>query len=81
MLAGVMMCFWPGIPGIAAMDHSLGRVLAGCAGFLLLLWVTLRSCRLLRRMSFNVLTVAVAACLVAFLAVRAMPFVSSISLR
>lgn len=79
MLAGVMMSFWPGVPGIAAMDDSLGRVLAGCGAFLLLLLVTLRSCRLLKRLSFHFLTVAVAACLVAFLAVRARPFVSDVA--
>jgi hypothetical protein len=76
LLSGVMMCFWPGVPGIATADDSLGRVLAGLGAFLLLLWVSLRSCRLLQRLSFHLLTVAVAASLVAFLAVRALPFVS-----
>ncbi len=79
LLSGVMMCFWPGLPGISAMDHTLGRVLAGFAAFLFLLLVTLRSSRLLHRMSFHFLTVAVAASMVAFLVIRALPFASDIS--
>jgi hypothetical protein len=78
LLSGVMMCFWPGLPGITAMDHSLGRVLAGFAAFLFLLLVTLRSSRLLERLSFHFLTVAVAASMVAFLVVRALPFTSNL---
>jgi hypothetical protein len=72
------MAFWPGVPGIAAMDHSLGRVLAGFAAFLFLLLVALRSARLLHRLSFHILTVAVAGSMVAFLAVRAFPFLSEV---
>jgi hypothetical protein len=76
LLAGVMMCFWPGMPGISAMDHSFGRVLAGFSAFMFLLLVSLRSARLMARASFHILTFAVACSLVAFLLVRAMPFVS-----
>lgn len=78
LLSAVMMCFWPGIPGIAAMDHSFGRVLAGMAAFLFLLLVVLRNSRLLRRLSFHFLTAAVALSMIAFLGVRALPFVSEI---
>lgn len=76
LLSGVMMCFWPGMPGISAMDHSLGRVLAGVSGFLFLLLVSLRSGRLMARASFHILTLAAATSMVAFLLVRAMPFLS-----
>ncbi len=76
LLAGVMMSFWPGVPGVSTMDHSLGRIISGFAAFLFLLLVSLRNTRLMGRLSFHFLTVAVAACTVAFLAVRAMPFAS-----
>lgn len=76
LLAGVMMCFWPGMPGIFAMDHSLGRVIAGVAAFLFLLFVSLRAGRLMARVSFHILTLAVVASMVAFLLVRAFPFMS-----
>ena len=79
LLAGEMMCYWPGIPGISAMDHSLGRVIAGFAAFLFLLLVMLRSSRLMERLSFHFLTVAVAASMVAFLVVRALPFTSDLA--
>ncbi len=78
LLSGVMMSFWPGIPGISSMDHSLGRVIAGFAAFLFLLLVTLRSSRLMERLSFHFLTVAVAASMVAFLVTRALPFTSGL---
>jgi hypothetical protein len=76
LLSGIMMSFWPGIPGVSAMDHTLGRVIAGFAAFLFLLLVALRSSRLLERRSFHFLTVAVAASMVAFLVTRALPFMS-----
>lgn len=78
LLSGVMMSFWPGVPGVATMDHSLGRVVAGFAAFLFLMLITLRSARLFERLSFHFLTVAVAACMVAFLATRALPFLSDL---
>jgi hypothetical protein len=79
LLAGVMMCFWPGVPGVSTMDHSFGRILSGFAAFLFLLLVALRNTRLVGRLSFRFLTVAVAASTVAFLAVRAIPFASGAS--
>lgn len=74
LLSGVMMCFWPGIPGISEMDHSLGRMTAGFAGFLFLLLMTLWLGRRTQWLCFRLITVAVAACMISFFAVRTFPF-------
>ena len=79
LLVSIMMSFWPRLPGIAVMDHSYGRVLAGLGANLFLLWAMLWSARRLRRPTLELMTLLTAIMLLVFLAVRMMPFASHIS--
>ena len=76
LVAGVLMTFWPRLPGIATMDHSYGRVTAGFAANLFLLLVMLWSSRRLRRLTFHVLTLLAVASTAGFLTMRMIPFAS-----
>lgn len=77
LLACTMLTFWPRMPGIAAMDHSLERVLVGFGANLFLLLTMIRCSRSLQRAPFRLLTVVSAVSTIAFLMVRMTPFVSN----
>lgn len=79
LLAGTLMTFWPRLPGIPAMDHSLGRVAAGFGANLFFLLVTLSCSRRLGRVSFQILTVLAAVSAAGFLFMRMLPFASGLS--
>jgi hypothetical protein len=79
LLAGTLMMFWPRLPGIAAMDHSLGRVASGFGANLFLLLVTLSCSRRLGRTMFQVLAVLAAVSTAGFLFMRMLPFASDLS--
>ena len=77
LVLGSVMAVWPRMPGIAAMDDSLGRVAAGTAGNLLLLVVMLWSSRRLHSPAFHLLTLFTVLSAAGFLAMRIVPFSSS----
>ncbi len=78
LLAATSMNLWPRLPGIAVMDHSLGRVAAGFGAHLFLLLVTLSASRRLGRGLFQLLTVLSAVSTAGFLFVRMLPFASDL---
>jgi len=79
LLAGTLMIFWPRMPGIAAMDNSLGRATTGFGANLFLLLVTLSCSRRLGRRTFQVLAVLAAVSTAGFLLLRMLPFASDLS--
>jgi len=76
VLAGLMTA-WPRLSTVSTMDHSLGRIAAGTAGHLLLLWAILWSARRTRLASFIGLAVLSTISLVGFLYVRTGPLTSA----
>lgn len=78
MLASALMAIWPRLPGIATMDHSIGRITSGCAANLFWLVVMLRSSRQLRRPTFHILTVLAMITTLAFVIIRMLPFTSGV---
>lgn len=76
LVAAAIMTYWPRIPSISAMDHSLNRVLAGFGAHLFLLLVMLWSSRRLKRMTFHMLTLLSVFSTAGFILVRMIPFAS-----
>ncbi|MBI1824836.1 MAG: hypothetical protein HY287_17215 [Planctomycetes bacterium] len=76
LLSATLLCFWPRIRGISAMDHSLNQVRSGIAANLLLLLVVLSSARRFRRWSFHILCALCLGSGVGFVFVRTLPFKS-----
>lgn len=68
-----LMAVWPRLPAVSTMDHSLGRIAAGVAGHLLLLWALLWSARRTRRLFFTSLALLAVASLLAFVYARTAP--------
>lgn len=77
LVLGSAMAIWPRMPGIAAMDDSLGRVAAGTAANLFLLVVMLWSSRRLQSPAFHLLTLLTVLSTAGFLMMRIVPFSSS----
>jgi len=78
LLSATLLCFWPRIRGIAAMDYSLDQVRSGVAANLLLLLVVLSCARRFHRWSFHILSALSLGAGIGFLFVRALPFRSHI---
>ncbi len=76
LVAAALMTYWPRLPSIASMDHTLGRVSAGLAAHLFLLLVMLWCSRRLRRLTFHLLTLLAVVSTVGFIVVRMAPFAS-----
>lgn len=72
-----MMIVWPRLPMVAAMDHSIGRLVGGVAGHLLLLWAALWGARRAGQARFIGLAVLAVISLVAFVYVRTVPLTTS----
>ncbi len=79
LLAAIMMTVWPRLPGIAAMDDSLGRLTAGLGACLTLLLVTLWASRTLGRLTLHLLTILVLCTTVGFVVSRVLPFASHVN--
>ena len=78
LVAAAIMTYWPRLPSISAMDHSLNRVLAGFGAHLFLLLVMLWSSRRLQRLTFHMLTLLAVFSTAGFIVVRMMPFASRV---
>jgi hypothetical protein len=76
LVAGALMTFWPRMPNVAGMDHTLGRVTAGFGAHLFLLLVMLWCSRRLARLTFNLLTILAVFTTAGFIVVRMAPFAS-----
>jgi len=76
LVAGGMMGVWPSLPGIAAMDDSLGRVAAGAAAHLALVVVAIYCAQRVRRGSFYALALLAIIATGAFVVGRVLPFAS-----
>ena len=76
LVAGALMTYWPRMPSIASMDHSLGRITAGFAAHLFLVLVMLWCSRQLRRLTYDLLTVLAVVSTAGFFIVRMGPFAS-----
>ena len=74
MLIGAVLAIWPRWPGIAAMDHSLGRVTSGLSAYLFALLVLLWCSRQTGKMTFHILTALALVGAAGFLVVRRLPF-------
>ena len=72
-----LMTIWPRLAAAPGMDDSLGRVAAGVAGHLLLLWAVLWSARRLGRSSFTALAVLTLASMLGFVYVRTVPLTTA----
>ncbi len=75
--AGVLMTVWPRLTVAPGMDDSLGRVTAGVAGHLALLWATLWCARRLRAGGFILLAAATVISLLAFIYLRTAPLTTA----
>ncbi len=76
LVAGALMTYWPRLPSIASMDDSLGRVTAGFAAHLFLVLIMLWCSRILRSLTFYLLTLLAVASTAGFIVVRMAPFAS-----
>ncbi len=76
LVAGALMTYWPRLPSIASMDHSLGRVTAGLGAHLFLVLVMLWSSRRLQKLTFHLLTVLSVVSTAGFVIIRMIPFAS-----
>ncbi len=74
LVLGAAMALWPRLPGIAAMDDSLGRFTAGVGANLFLLLIMLWSSRRLRSPAFHILTVLIVLSASGFVLARMLPF-------
>jgi len=79
LLVASLMAVWPRLSAIPAMDHSLGRMVCGVAGHLLLLWAVLWGARRVGQARFIGLAVLTAVSLLAFVYVRAVPLSAAAS--
>ncbi|MHC4065829.1 MAG: hypothetical protein ACYSUQ_03670 [Planctomycetota bacterium] len=77
LIVAWLMTIWPRLPAVSTMDHSFGRVAAGVAGHLILLWAVLWSARRTGKSSYIALAVLTAAGLVAFVYARTLPLITS----
>jgi hypothetical protein len=73
-----LMTVWPRLVGMPDMDHSLGRIAAGVAGHLVLLWALLWCARRLRRRSFTALAFLSLASMLSFVYVRSLPLTTAV---
>lgn len=71
------MAVWPRRSMVGTMDHSIGRVVAGVAGHLLLIWAVLWGARRVGQIRFLGLAVLATASMVLFVYVRTAPMLSS----
>ncbi|RJP36387.1 MAG: hypothetical protein C4547_07505 [Phycisphaerales bacterium] len=76
LLTSALMAVWPRLPTIATMDNTFGRFTAGLAGDLFLLWVVLGCGRRVRRTTFQALAGLSLISLLAFVVIRAQPFMA-----
>jgi hypothetical protein len=76
LVAGALMTYWPRLPAIASMDHSIGRITAGFSAHLFLVLVMLWCSRRLRRLTFHLLTVLAVLSTAGFIIIRMVPFAS-----
>jgi len=77
LLVGWLMTVWPRLPGVSTMDDSFGRIAAGIAGHLALLWAALSGARRTRQPGFVVLALLTVAGMLAFVYVRSVPLTTA----
>jgi hypothetical protein len=77
LVVGSLMAVWPRLPMVSTMDHSIGRMVGGVAGHLLLLWAVLWGARRVGQARFVGLAVLAMVSLLAFVYVRTIPLTTS----
>jgi len=76
LVAGIMTA-WPRLSAVPTMDHTLGRIVAGVAGHLLLLAVAVWSARRVGQARFTALAVLTVALMLVFVYVRTVPLTTA----